>query len=151
MKVLFVVLLLCLGGSAHAQTTAPTVTAPSGWESAVQVGPNSYSGMTLNNYAMTASERNRNRAHDFSPTPGVVLDNGYAPGSPMNSGLLSGAVPDGGAFRVDLSPFLQSWAGVFSRGFTWAFNAGLPIFIVAFGLMFGVRYMANIILTWGEK
>lgn len=139
--------LLMLAGLATAANAQNISSNPQGgelapdWSNVFRIGHNSYSDANLNDVLAHSSRG--------AAQPGVTFDNGYAPGSLMNSGILSTKVPDGGPVVWDTSELQKSWGPSFARAFTWVWQQGLPVALVIAGLALGMRFVFIWFTRWG--
>lgn len=137
---LLVALALACSGGVHAQTGAAPLMP--GWEQYVTSGPMQYNtGKNFN--AVLTSRGSQANGQPFT------LSNGYPPGSMLNSGILSTAVPQGGAVNLDLSGY-KSWGPTWGRWFPWAYYPGIPIVIVSLAIVIGFRFAAQWLQSWGD-
>lgn len=111
--------------------------------------PNNFQSLFIFSEQQTSSApcNNTIRAVGNSGIP-CTIDNGYAIGSPLNSGVLSTQVPAGGPIRFDLTELKKSWGQAFQRGFNFTFYKILPLALVAFGLAYGFRYSFIFLSEW---
>lgn len=105
-----------------------------GWEEYVTVGTNQWSP---------------NKSHTaFMSDQPYSLDSGHAFGSPLNSGVLSSAVPAGGRpFLIDFSWF-KPWSENYRKWFAWTWWPGSNYVLMASGLGVGLLFVRHWLQKW---